>query len=257
LIGTGTSDYLDALIEPPARAEAGEMIFSFLAAQRHRWDTCDFQQLPPGSFLLDAPAQIGWTDNTAEQETSVLLRLPDKIQSLFRAVPRHQLQNLQYYRSRAEMNASIRAERLDAGEMEEFFDALRRFQVIHRGNSAVLAGEATWRFHLETASKFLARGAARLYALRSRGRIIAGLYGFAHQGRMYYYLGGYDLEFARLSPGTLIIGHAIEEAAREGMREFDFLRGRETYKYLWGAADQANYRRWLRHGGPPPGDGAG
>ena len=31
----------------------------------------------------------------------------------------------------------------------------------------------------------------------------------------------------------------------EGAREFDFLRGREDYKYRWGAADQPLYRKRL------------
>jgi CelD/BcsL family acetyltransferase involved in cellulose biosynthesis len=32
----------------------------------------------------------------------------------------------------------------------------------------------------------------------------------------------------------------IEEAAREGRREADFLRGNERYKYAWGGIDRPN-----------------
>jgi CelD/BcsL family acetyltransferase involved in cellulose biosynthesis len=45
----------------------------------------------------------------------------------------------------------------------------------------------------------------------------------------------------------ILIGHAIEEAAREGARDFDFLRGQEAYKYEWGAQDRWNCRRSIRH----------
>jgi CelD/BcsL family acetyltransferase involved in cellulose biosynthesis len=42
-----------------------------------------------------------------------------------------------------------------------------------------------------------------------------------------------------------MIGHAVREAVRDGVREFHFLRGREPYKYAWGAVDRAGYGRRL------------
>jgi CelD/BcsL family acetyltransferase involved in cellulose biosynthesis len=44
----------------------------------------------------------------------------------------------------------------------------------------------------------------------------------------------------------VLIGHAIEEAAQQGAREFHFLRGREPYKYEWGGRDCWNLRLELR-----------
>jgi CelD/BcsL family acetyltransferase involved in cellulose biosynthesis len=44
----------------------------------------------------------------------------------------------------------------------------------------------------------------------------------------------------------LIVAHAIEQAIREGAGEMDFLRGREPYKYRWGAVDRSSYGRTLR-----------
>jgi CelD/BcsL family acetyltransferase involved in cellulose biosynthesis len=58
-------------------------------------------------------------------------------------------------------------------------------------------------------------------------------------------LGGFDLEFSRSSLGTLIIVHPIEQAWREGALPFDFLRGEESYKYLWGAKNSATVCRSL------------
>ncbi len=63
---------------------------------------------------------------------------------------------------------------------------------------------------------------------------------------MYYYLGGFDPDYAALSPGALLVGHAIEAAVREGAVAFDFLRGREAYKRRWGARDTPTYCRRLR-----------
>ena len=62
---------------------------------------------------------------------------------------------------------------------------------------------------------------------------------------VYYYLSGYDPELDKLSPGTLIIAHAVECAVREGATTFDFLRGAEEYKTSWGAKPRMNRRRQL------------
>src|SRR5205807_436927 len=59
----------------------------------------------------------------------------------------------------------------------------------------------------------------------------------------YYYLGGFDPELARRSVGTLLTARAIETAVADGCREFDFLRGREPYKYRWGCIDRPHFRR--------------
>src|SRR5690606_34442189 len=106
-----------------------------------------------------------------------------------------------------------------------------------RGQPGVLADEPVRQFHLRAAAGLAAQGALRLYALRFDGEVAAVYYGFLHHRRAYVYLTGFDPRFARLSLGTVLLGHAIEQAIRDGATEFDFLRGREAYKYRWGARD--------------------
>ena len=86
----------------------------------------------------------------------------------------------------------------------------------------------------------------RLYLLRLGQTPLAVYYGFFANGIAYAYLSGFDPDRAELSPGTQIVGHAIEEAVREGVREFHFLRGGEAYKYAWGAVDRINTARIFR-----------
>jgi CelD/BcsL family acetyltransferase involved in cellulose biosynthesis len=83
-------------------------------------------------------------------------------------------------------------------------------------------------------------GMLRLHLLRVGNSTAAAYYGFTAKHTAYAYLSGFDPEFAELSPGAQILAHAIEEAVREGAREFHFLRGGEAYKYAWGALDRPN-----------------
>lgn len=70
-------------------------------------------------------------------------------------------------------------------------------------------------------------------------------YGLASGGRSHYYIGGFAPDLAKAGPGTLAIGHAVEEALREGNQEFHVLRGQEPDKHRWGALDRWSRRRTL------------
>jgi len=109
----------------------------------------------------------------------------------------------------------------------------------------MLADDVIQQFHREVAQAMLEARALRMYAMRVAGRVVAVFYGFADASTVYYYLSGYDPELENLSPGTLIVAHAIDCAVRDGATTFDFLRGAEDYKLSWGAKERMNRRRQL------------
>src|SRR5436305_8680 len=109
-----------------------------------------------------------------------------------------------------------------------------------------LADPAVRAFHRAAAREFCAAGMLRLYRLRIGGAVAGVYYGFQHGGSAYAYLGGFDPEMTRLSPGAQLLDYAIRAAMGEGVREFHFLRGGENYKYAWGAADRVNLARTFR-----------
>lgn len=70
-----------------------------------------------------------------------------------------------------------------------------------------------------------------------RGTPITGLLAFLDHARrsFCFYITGFDQRYAALSPGTVIVAHAIREAICNGYLVFDFLRGDEPYKFSLGA----------------------
>lgn len=258
-LGIATTDYLDALIAPGHEDEVMAGLFHALAGSSTRWDACEWPQLRPGSPLLDAPAPPGWAEERTAADPCPILPLPPTVAELAAVVPRRMLQNLRTARHRAQAAGTLHCERAEATTLEDIFEAqilLHRARWAERGEAGVLASAAVLAAHRAALPGLLHSGLLRLYALRLDGEIIATLYALADapdrvERRFYFYLGGFDPRFAALSPGTLILGHAVEEAIREGATGFDFLRGRETYKYRWGARDIPTFRRHLR--APPDG----
>jgi CelD/BcsL family acetyltransferase involved in cellulose biosynthesis len=244
-LGTGLSDYHDALLEPEFTAESCAAVLAYLQANRSRWDACDLQQLRRASPLLQTELPPGWSSQQTAQDVCPVLELPEQLERLSLAVPSHMRENLRYYRRRLEKLPAVRMEQASTDsfpELLENFLQLHRARWAARAQSGVLADSRLQAFHREAAKGLLASGSLRLYGLRVGERLAASLYGFNHGVRTFFYLSGFEPSFASFSPGTLMVGHAIEQAVREGIREFDFLRGREAYKFLWGAKGRLNYR---------------
>jgi CelD/BcsL family acetyltransferase involved in cellulose biosynthesis len=261
LLGAGISDYLDVLLDPEQAPRGAQALLSHLARRRELWDVCDFEQLRAASPLLRAPLPSGWTEDTQVQEACPGVSLPSRPEALPEVVSPRLLANLRQARRRLERLGPVSLELAEASRLDELMEVLVRLHGARwslRGQPGVLADEALRKFHREVARGLLAAGALRLYALRVGGHPVAVCHGFRDRERASYYLGGFEPAYQRFSVGSLVVGHALEEAVRTGATVFDFLRGREAYKYTWGAKDEFNYRRRLWPGPRPsrPEEGA-
>lgn len=97
-------------------------------------------------------------------------------------------------------------------------------------------------FFREVAEGFLAAGTLRLAFLSSGGEDVASVFQFRTDGAVLLYNSGYDPARREAHPGLVLLARCIEHAASEGVREYDFLRGTERYKYDLGGIDRIVYR---------------
>jgi len=232
-LGTGISDYLDVI------GDASRVIGEMSKLNCQLWD---LQQLQPSSSMLNVPLPDGFSENVEDQEACPVLALGGQLGST------HFQKKLRYYRRQLERSGDVRVEMPTAETLDDlltvFFD-LHAARWKKRDLPGVLSDDATQQFHRDAARRMLNAGMLRMYATRIDDRIAAVFYGFALNGIVYYYLSGYDPALEKLSIGTLLVAHAVEQAVRDGATTFDFLRGAEEYKYAWGATDRMNKRRQL------------
>jgi CelD/BcsL family acetyltransferase involved in cellulose biosynthesis len=239
-LGTGISDYLDVL------GDAGLVIEEMSQLNCQLWD---LQQLQPSSSMLRAALPDGFSENIEDQEACPVLSFDGKAFENLGST--HFQKKLRYYRRALDKTGRITIETptpetLD-GLLTILFD-LHAARWRRRDLPGLLADDATRQFHRDAARRMLDAGMLRMYATRCNDRVVAVFYGFALNGIVYYYLSGYDPDLERLSIGTLLVAHAVEQAVRHGATSFDFLRGAEEYKYAWGATDRMNRRRQLFKG---------
>jgi CelD/BcsL family acetyltransferase involved in cellulose biosynthesis len=247
-IGIGPSDYIDALVDPVG-ANAGEALLAAIA-DIPDWDECHLPDLPVGGVLHDAPGPAGVAEERADGTPCPVLALPHSAAALETVVPRKTLRDVRQAASRAEAAGGVRIEAAEGVTLPSMLDDLLRLHGTRwrsRGEAGVLADPKVQSFHRDAAPALAAEGMLRLYRMHFGDAVAAVYYGFAWRGRAYAYIGGFDPDMPRLSPGALILRHAIGAAIAEACTEFDFLRGGEGYKYAWGAIDRRNLARtWRR-----------
>ena len=246
-IGISVSDYIDALADPAYP----ELTSALLAATRDipGWQECHLPDLPPDSALGRAAAPLGLAETRQPGPCCPVLALPLDPADLATIVPRKTLRDVRQAHARGETLGPVAIDTADLATIDLALDDLFRLHEERwhqRGEPGVLADPAVRAFHRDAARAFCEAGVLRLYRLRISDTVAGVYYGFQHSGNAYAYLGGFDPEMTRLSPGAQLLDHAIRAAITEGAREFHFLRGGESYKYAWGAIDRLNTSRTFR-----------
>jgi CelD/BcsL family acetyltransferase involved in cellulose biosynthesis len=251
ILGSPNSDYLDLIAELGREDAAAAICLKRLGEHADRWEVCNFEELRPGSPLLATLLPEGWTEQRLPQEACPALVLGEGVQSLRDVLPKRRVRNLGLLERQATRHGGARIVMADAATCGEILAALFRLHSARwceRGQLGVLASEEHEKFHHEVAAGFAARGALALFALYLAGQIVAVSYGFYEKREALSYLSGFDPRWADCRPGVLLKGSVIAAAIHRGCARFDFLRGQEPHKYLWGAEDRWNTLRRMRHG---------
>jgi CelD/BcsL family acetyltransferase involved in cellulose biosynthesis len=228
-LGHGPSDELGPISLPARRAATLVELRAALAAGG-LVDVFLGEQLPGG---LDRPA--AYHCRLLDQTPCPVLRFTETDWKSFLAGRsanfRQQVRRLER-RVLGEGGMTIRG--TDSERLEADLDALFS---LHRGrfgsSSPFVAAE---RFHRAFARIAFDRGWLRLRLLEENGVPVAVWYGLEFAGACSYYQAGRGPSAPRAA-GTMLIAHTVREALEDGLREYRFLRGGESYKYRWANSD--------------------
>jgi CelD/BcsL family acetyltransferase involved in cellulose biosynthesis len=250
-LGLGVSDYLDVLADSGSAAVATAL--RHIQEQSDSWDLLRFAELRHTSYLLRAELPEGWQRATSNGEPCPVLQLPEAEDGLMEAASTRMLARLRNARRRLEREGQVSVQTVTPetlpAMLEAFFDLHgKRWRSV--GAQGVLSDASVRKFHRLAAPGLLHCGVLRLYVLRLNDHPIAALYAFFDKAVAYFYLQGFDPAFGTYSPGGLILETVLREAWREGMRNADMLRGREAYKYKWGARDYPTFSLQIRKRAP-------
>ncbi len=138
----------------------------------------------------------------------------------------------------AESHGAVQSEVLtpDVDNLESLLDeafAVEAASWKGREGTALAQDELRGAFYRRYAAAAAEEGILRLCFLRIDGQAVAMQLALETGGSFWLLKIGYDREFARCSPGTLLLVEAIRHSAEAGLRSFEFLGGEESWISVW------------------------
>jgi len=121
-------------------------------------------------------------------------------------------------------------------------EAMRIFFELHlkrqtqAGEHSLFSESVNRSFHLDVANAFAKKGWLALFFLTFNDEPVSSIYGYEYNKKLYAYLSGFDPDYAMYRPGHLAIKNLLRYGVEKELKEFDFLRGNEEYKTIWGSS---------------------
>jgi CelD/BcsL family acetyltransferase involved in cellulose biosynthesis len=246
----GLSDYNDfVLIEK--EEECLDLFLKYLTKVSRAWDCIELSDIPENSVTI--PYLKSTAKNLRIQHVCPYIKLPKSYDEYFNSLKYKQRKDIRRTLRRLEEKYSVEFS-CYSGEcsIEEginiFFD-LHQKRWISQGQAGVFSSEQVRRFHTDIAKTFFDKGWLGLYCLKVSGRPVAAIYGFRYRSKYCAYLTGFDPKYFSYNVGSLLFAYAIADCIRQGLTEFDFLRGAEEYKNRWNTKLRFNYQATLIRNG--------
>lgn len=244
--GTDVTDYLDIVAQADDGPRVWSAVVQYLRDCADRWDTLDFHCLPDDSPSRAALADLLGNDgvHVAHEEVCPQVHLGGSFNAYLRALPKKERHEIR----RKERNL---LQRLPGSQFrvvttrDAAVALLPEFFRLHR-----LSAPDKERFLTPVVERFFARvigatadaGTLRLFVLADGATPIAMMLAFLAGNRLLVYNSGFDPAYRQIGAGMTLTGMMIAHAADADVAVCDFLRGNESYKYRFGAADVPVWR---------------
>lgn len=250
--GTEVTDYLGPVSRPEDRFDVAATYVQHLASDVD-WDEFVAGGLPtdsgwPEAFRRALAAKGLEIIEDEREDVCPRVRLEGDHDEVLASLPG---------RLRQELTRKTRKLARDAGELElltipadEVVGRLDAFLDQAAESFPDKAGffqrEDMHRWFRTLAEEFVADGTFRLHELQVGGLPAATTVSLVHRDTWGLYNSAFDPTLATFAPGVVMVHLVMGQAADQGYRVFDLLRGDEPYKYRYGATDRVLERLVVR-----------
>jgi len=257
LLGSGrttgrnvVSDYLNLIILQGREKEFIEAFIKWISNLQN-WDEIILENIssesPTPKLLEDAARTCGFHFQITKRAPSILIKLPDTWDEYLQSI--HGSLRYKIIRGRKEFNKLNGTYHLVQSEDEllktfDHLEALHQHRWQSKGQSGAFSSQKWKAFHKKLLPLVFNNGCLKLSFLQLDGRPVAVNYNFAYDNKIHFFQAGlipHENKHIRL--GLLLHSYCIEEAIKEGYKEYDFLKvGSQGagYKEMW-----ENYSRDL------------
>jgi CelD/BcsL family acetyltransferase involved in cellulose biosynthesis len=221
--------------------DAGRVLpfLDYVAARQEAWD----------GVLVSCPAELrtaiesqaeerGWKTTLWSSKILPYVTVEGSWESYWSGLPKWLRVNVERFSKRAKKSGSLELRKVE--DREDCDRLLRRFVDLHDARWSA-RGQRSKYVTRERHRRFLeevvlgAQKARRLYFpyLALEGEPIAMAVCFLERGKLYYVWPTFDVDYASLAPGKLLLYHILRDAFASGVHEVDLGPGADAYKFYW------------------------
>jgi len=242
------SDFLDFIVKPEDLQTFTKGLIDFLLnSDLPPWEVLDLYNLleesPTLSVLKSEAETRGWKHQEIHLQPSPYIPLPGDFETYLAQIDKKQRHEIR--RKLRNVDQSLAEPGLYFTEAEENLEAdVQVFidMMAQDPNKRDFLTDAMCQHIHNTARLAFEQGWLQLAFFTLDGEKAAANLSFNFNDRLWLYNSGWEWEYRDYSPGWVLLAYLIEWAAENGIREFDFMRGNEPYKYKFGGIDRHVYR---------------
>ena len=248
-------DHLDIICEKEYGDVFLESIFEYLKSNGKDWTVIKLDGVDENSFVrkyfeTKRKDIKGFLVECIPDSECPYLALERGFEEYLKSFPRKKRYNLLRERRMLLEKEGIKLRSIHSGEepdkdIEDLF-SLHAERAERKGIETKFSGEKIINFHKTFITSLLKEGKIVILSVYADSVPLASSYCMKHNHKYYYYQSGISSEGERKSAGAVLLSLLIEQASGEGCNEFDFLRGREEYKYYWTENYRKNYSITVR-----------
>ena len=243
--GSACTDYADVIVDPSIR----KIFINEIANHSQQLAGVDLLELEgvddcgPAEELTATYSDKAWVYQKTI-DACWYLALPDTWDKFCKAAKsslRRKIRKAEKRISKGEVVIRSTEDDLDFETAFGILVELHQLRFRSKGEPGVFADPVFYSFLKTSAKKLCGQQKAEIFVAYADSKPIGcHFYLFADSGPQFYQ-GGVLTTRMDLEPGHLMFTYAVKKAIERGCREFDFLRGNESYKPFWGAVARELY----------------
>lgn len=237
------TDYCDFILVKGRAQEFYENLLDYLRIHYSSLKRIELINLksssPTLAFLPRLAPKHNFCCSFSEIGAAPTLKLPSSYEDFLRLLSRKNRHELRRKLRRMDNLQGIKTVKvIDPKSLQT---SIETFVGLHRRSSP--SKEEFWKrkgmvnFFREIIFQFSPKRWVELIFLFYGEEIMASLLNFTYGDQIYFYNIAYDKNYAWYSPGLFLFNHCLKQAIIEEKKKADFLRGREKYKYYFGAKE--------------------
>lgn len=244
LIGQDASDYIDLIIDR-SQPDVLPRFAEWLMDHSQVWDVLHLHDVPNTSSTLDRLAEC-FRQRGYQSDIRFLYEAPTRLLG----DPVADAQLIRKKSLRRHVNYFQRSGHLEfknCRSVDEIIGYLDLFFEQHierraRTDTPSLFLDARQRsFYRELVYRLAPTGWLLFSVVLFNDEPIAFHFGFEYGDRVIWYKPTFNVRYAQHSPGEVLIKFLLEYAIEQGVAEFDFTRGEESFKYRFANHCRSNY----------------